>query len=289
MRNILSPLFLLLLPYSVFSQCAVNAPSSRFDIISKNSIPYLEQVDDMFERMMEVFGLDCNYYFYDDSGAPNATALTDDGNIYLGVNFLEQSFQRGAGITGVYFIMAHEMSHLWQFENPDEHLADIDGTVRYSELQADFMAGYLLAKLGVVNSYNYRQLLTQVWSMGDNNWKNSATHGTPTERIMDTHLGITNFRKSVEDAYTESLSLAPNPDRNEYVAELRFQNGAILYIRYRGAVYNGNGQQIGQITGIPDSNNYRLNFTSQGTNDIIISGQYVYTLQNVLIGKYVEY
>jgi hypothetical protein len=276
----------------LFAQCAVNSPVKELKIIPKSTIPFDYYVNRIFGQIKLTYNLDCKYFYYDDSGSPNALAYQSDRNIYLGKSFLESCFARGTNVTGMYFIIAHEMSHLWQFNHREEWLKDVDGTVRHSELQADYMAGYVLAKLGYISPFNYTQLLTEVWNQGDVSWNDPSTHGTPAERIMSTHRGLTHAVEPPEAAYSASTVIAP-PDRSKagkIVGEIKLMNNVVLYIKYGGKVLNEQKRQIGQMSGIPNSFNFRISFSTDGFYDLIISPQnLVYNLQNQLIGTYQIY
>ena len=275
-----------------FTQCAVNRPISDVSVIDKSEVSFDGSIKSLFNRIKDAYDLDCVYFYYDDSKEKNAFANPGDGNIYLGVNILNECLQNGNGYTGVYYIVAHEMSHLYQFKHPDKWLnKKIDGTERYSELQADFMAGYILGKLNYINSTNYNQLLRQVWVVGDNTggWHDPDAHGTATERISDTHLGLSHWNESCDDAFTASMQVQPPKSipMTKTVAEIDFFNNANpLYIKYGGAVYDNDNNQVGQMSTIPNTPNFIINFTKEGFNDLTVAGYNVYNSQGQAIGTY---
>lgn len=126
------------------------------------------------------------FFYYDDKDGNNAMATDEilqpngpDGTVLFGKRFFNREFIKTYGGTTIPMIMAHEYAHILDYKFGALQNA---GSKR-SELFADFMAGlYMQWRV-------YHHIITDVnaclesfRSMGDTDFGNVDTHGSPTER-----------------------------------------------------------------------------------------------------------
>lgn len=127
-------------------------------------------------------------------GQPNPNAFaTDKRHILVGVNLLElisRGLFGGQKETALLFILAHEFGHHVQFQFAQTYS---EPTRRTSELQADCIAGYILASSDqtAFSPAVYRSVHEQAGKLGDFNVLDENHHGTPAERSKAFQLGWT--------------------------------------------------------------------------------------------------
>lgn len=161
-----------------------------FDVYSNHNDEYINKVFDWSNQRLEfIFSLEVKYGYYDDGNHPNAFALSIDdseydGQAYIGFNFLEDLIDYSYNdYFSTSFVMAHEYGHIMQFKG--EYFYE---KVKYSELQADFIAGIALVHLAQnpANPKSYDEFLKVgkdfFYSIGDTDFNNTEHHGTPKER-----------------------------------------------------------------------------------------------------------
>lgn len=268
--------------------CAKVGGASNIPIISNSEVSYDNQISSTFYKIKYEFGLNCKYFYYNDAESHNAFANPDDNNIYLGVGFIKDCFTSGNGITAVRVLIAHEMSHLYQFANSGSSLLEYDNQSHYGELQADFMAGYVLTKLGYVSRNNYKVATNSIWKIGDIAWTDSDHHGSPSERTVALFAGICNSNMGTEEAYSYSYDYLPPPNGDQIgnkVGIIFMNNGKRLTLLYGGKVciiQNNQYVQVAQFTTNTDSFGFRINFSTDGWKDLIVDTQtqLVYTMTN---------
>lgn len=87
-------------------------------------------------------------------------------------------------------ILSHEWAHQVQFNNYETWYPS-GSLTRYTELEADFMAGYFMThKRGA--TYNWKRVegfFELYFQIGDCAFLNAGHHGTPLQRLAATHLG----------------------------------------------------------------------------------------------------
>jgi len=217
-----------------------------------------EQMDNriksLVSRINNVFGTRADFYFYDDADAHNASANPNDMNIYIGLHFLEETKNSSSGITGIAFLLAHELSHIYQFSTRDNNKYMEDPTVKNCELQADYLAAYVLGRLNLVTGTNYDKMLGEAVDIGDVQFNDEDHHGTYTERKAVAIWGYTYRLRGLETTYRDSYShidIRKNND-NHLVYVLKFNSGKILYVLYGGKICekddDGSYNQIAQWT-----------------------------------------
>jgi hypothetical protein len=132
------------------------------------------------------------WMFYDDTGAKNALATLEivgghgmpHGTVLFGKNLfydlLVKFKNKLAGEVALMAIAAHEWAHILQFQKNAGHF-----TWKYPELHADFMSGWYMAhrwqqQFGMID---LRPALSQMWDMGDEQFRSPQHHGTKPERF----------------------------------------------------------------------------------------------------------
>lgn len=167
---------------------------SRFRFVRSSGIPQVDQaVFGEANHLLRVTGMQPSLAFLDDRRSKNAVAFNKDviarrsshGAVALGVQLIQHLLELPTGKQQlnplcIQAVLVHEWAHIAQFAY------DIRATsVKYTELMADFMAGWYLGYKdtfvgGNVDSTPVRVCMT---SMGDTNFNNPAHHGSPSERL----------------------------------------------------------------------------------------------------------
>lgn len=189
---------LLLTGGRVSAQCTA-AGRTDVEFIDKEQVTNDAQVAQFVARLNTLYGIESEYSYYNDVRAPNCYSLPQDGQLYLGVNFIKTC---GSELELAY-VLAHQYGHLHQFIAGGTSLFGNGHSKRDGELQADFMAGYALTALGMVNATNYNTLLAKAWLIGDplGAWQNPEAHGSVKERSTATRLGVQHTADGLEPAY----------------------------------------------------------------------------------------
>lgn len=285
MKTLILLLTLVYLSLSCQAQCGSGGFAAG-PVLPNAQPPYGQAVENIVNKLNQLYGYQSSYFYYDDSANNNAYASRQDGNVYLGINFLTNAIQGPEGIPGIYCIIAHEFGHLYQYNNRQASLLGDRRGVRYGELQADFLAGYTLVQLGYISADTYQGILLHSWNAGDPTgaWRDATAHGTTTERVNDTYLGMQHGGEQLDAAYRWAYQyLPPPPDNSALRGVINLQNGLQLGILSGGVIVDSNGNQVGQMSGIPGSANFRINFSHAGTQDLIavpLTG-YVYSISNL--------
>jgi hypothetical protein len=158
------------------------------------------------------------FAYYEDGQSLNAYATQNtslartDGSVFFGLNFLKQvrTFPESPEVA-VATICAHEFGHIVQYKN---NLIPIVNrgqfTVKRSELQADYFAGYFtgLRKLEMP-TYPAAVAAMAQFRVGDNLFSDAGHHGTPEERGGAVVRGFeASFRekKTLSEAISESTN-----------------------------------------------------------------------------------
>jgi hypothetical protein len=124
---------------------------------------------------------------------PNAFA-TDRRNILVGsrmLGLIAKNAFGGKEEPALLFILAHEFGHHIQFQFAQHYASE--PTRRVAELQADCLAGYILASSAqtAFSPAVYRSAHEQAGHLGDLNFLDPQHHGTPAERSKAFQLGWT--------------------------------------------------------------------------------------------------
>lgn len=126
------------------------------------------------------------FYFYDDKNGNNAMATDEvvqaygpDGTVIFGKRLFYREFIKTYGGTTIPIIMAHEYAHIVDYKFGALQNA---GSKR-SELFADFLAGlYMQGRMYRGYFTDVNACLESFRSMGDTEFGNADTHGSPLER-----------------------------------------------------------------------------------------------------------
>jgi hypothetical protein len=146
-------------------------------------------------RLENTFGIRSEIQFLNDWQSPNAYADPSEGTVYLGVHLLESELgDSQGGPTAIVGIEAHEFAHILQ----GAHGTRLVG--RNLELQADFMAGWYLARQYKHRALKPREFARSLYDKGDWNFYSPGHHGTPRQRVAAMLAGYKSADLSVEQA-----------------------------------------------------------------------------------------
>ncbi|HYE22489.1 MAG TPA: hypothetical protein VD998_02770 [Verrucomicrobiae bacterium] len=217
----------------------------------------------LVKRINAVLGTSSEFFFYDDSDGANAYASSEDMNIYIGVNFLNSTLNSNTGMTGVAFLIGHELAHIYQFSTRHSNKFMSEETTKNCELQADFLSAYVMGKLGLITPSNYTQMLSKTMDVGDVGFGDQDHHGTPSERKNSAVSGFTFRQLSLSDVYAKSYTYCcpQADDPNRIVYTLNMYNGLTYYVIFGGALCvkrNGEFQKVAQMAA---TNNYPVTYT----------------------------
>src|SRR5205809_5667003 len=110
--------------HSLAAQCLSSreGSSQSAEISSSSGNEAIDrQIRTLVTSFNRVLSVSSKFYFYDDNAGSNAYANPEDNNIYIGTNLLEECLDGDVGMTGLAFILAHEMSHIYQFAHKDDN------------------------------------------------------------------------------------------------------------------------------------------------------------------------
>lgn len=157
------------------------------------------------------------FAYYDDSGNGNAYATprvrlkNADGTVLMGINF--QHWLRTlpeAPEVCVAGVCAHEFGHILQYRHGLLAKVNRGGTVKRSELQADYFAGYFAGKRKLERpDYPAAVIAMTQYKAGDMDFYNPRHHGTPAERGAAVVAGFEAAhvaRKNLGDAISDSTA-----------------------------------------------------------------------------------
>jgi len=146
-------------------------------------------------RLEKAFGVRSEIQFVNDSQSPNAYADPFERTVYLGVHLLKSELgDPQGGPTAIVGIEAHEFAHILQ----GSHGTRLVG--RNAELQADFMAGWYLARQYKRRALKPREFARSLYDKGDWNFYSPGHHGTPQQRVTAMLAGYKSADLSVEQA-----------------------------------------------------------------------------------------
>lgn len=196
---------------AVRSQATSNiAPAGKDDPIWKSG-------DRMFDyalaqtlgKLVAAFEVTPGFAYYDGPRSRNAFATDrielkrSDGSVFFGMNLLREVLEYPESPeVAVAAICAHEFGHIVQFKRKLFSIVDAgQDTVKRSELQADYLAGYFsgLRKLRLP-TYPAAVAALSLFKVGDKAFKDPNHHGTQEERGGAAVRGF-------EAAYREKKSL----------------------------------------------------------------------------------
>ncbi len=182
------------------AQCLSGLPSSATTLYpTTGNVAVDEALREESLSISSVFGVSPRMYLFEDGYSPNAFADPSANRVYLGKELLvSELWSMNKGGAAVAGIVAHEYAHILQGKKMSKL------SWKYRELQADFMAGYYLAKkdssyslTGASVSYFAESLFEK----GDYNFWDPKHHGTPTERVSAFLAGYKSVAMSLDDAF----------------------------------------------------------------------------------------
>ena len=160
-------------------------------------------------KLAKALDVSPGFAFYDDSDGFNAYATKlvrlngADGTVLFGQGFLRHLMRgKESPDVAVTAVCAHEFGHILQFKhNLATRVRNGDKTVKRTELQADFFAGYF-AGLRKKERPNYPAAVGALaqYNVGDNRVNSPQHHGTREERGAA-------FVRGYEVAYRDSKPL----------------------------------------------------------------------------------
>lgn len=169
--------------------------------IAAGNVVTLERYDPGFAHVTNaVFVLVQNYF--DTSDVPHlvqrrfdnpfadvgpGAACYAEGYIVLGKPYLDSIRSAPGGHLILTALLAHENAHVFQYRGGYfDQLVDQGGYfAKLLELHADYMAGAVMANMGIVMPLDPKQLQVLIWGFGDNRFDNKlGHHGTAAERAI---------------------------------------------------------------------------------------------------------
>jgi len=190
---------------------------------SASGAPAAGSGDASFDRSLGVLLADLagkfkvrpGFGYYDDSGSPNALALSasrlpaSEGTVLFGRELLSRYLKVSNGDMFIMGICAHEFAHVVQFfSGVYERLDRGQRTKKLVELHADFLSGYYIGLRKI--SYTARELvaLGRSWeSLGDSSYTDPQHHGTSEERLRAVERGYLFARERPEFGITAACEV----------------------------------------------------------------------------------
>lgn len=173
----------------------------------------LTELDNQFSVVVPVYFLNdasTNAFFTpyrfpkfiaEDGGDPGMSVT---GTIFFSVPLLVKEFYETNGSwMSVPAILAHEFAHAMQYRNN----SPLQGM--WSELHADYMAGWYIAHRGRHRVQNARQAQDSLYNKGDNNFFDADHHGTRKQRARAFYAGYM-FNATRNGRYEPSAAAAYN-------------------------------------------------------------------------------
>lgn len=146
-------------------------------------------------------------WFLDDRGSPNAYADGARNRIMLGIELLERELRRARGeLFSVSAIITHEVAHILQYQREGRNRGRYP--TKTWELQADYLAGWLMSGRGNFAYTDVRPALRTFYELGDTNFTNSNHHGTSEERLAAIEAGYRTSQMPIDRAYGSALEFA---------------------------------------------------------------------------------
>lgn len=203
---------LLLVPFLTFSQTkdAIElcyAVQQNFNQFSSNS-----EASDALNRILFVTGATPNFVIMECDKISNAVAVTYKGERYI---LYDREFlsliSRNSSSWSNLFILAHEVGHHINGHTKDIALGSILSAQeleeqRTEELEADYYAGFVLAKLGATLSET-NAAINLIGSLGDDRF---STHPDKNKRIEAITRGWNN---GVERNVSQENTLLPSEEK----------------------------------------------------------------------------
>lgn len=201
----------------------VNTLLSKY-LSPETAIALKEGVDGLIERICQELDLrdpGPAYIFIDDGDSPGFSAVDGTlpqsswpykhaGVIVLGANFAGRLATDGTTSVkgfGVAVAVAHELAHIYQFRTGSwKRLLAVEGnrSRKRAELHADFLAGWLSARIGYRALDNIDAMARRLFDLGDQEVLDPNHHGTPGQRyaamLRGFFLGASNSSLTASEA-----------------------------------------------------------------------------------------
>ena len=194
----------LTLGHSLSGQCTLGPSSSAGRMVGTTGDSEVDRLIRLEVRRAErTYGVKSAFGFYDDGLSPNANARPGtgeiDGVVSIGVTLVNEELQEpNYGPSALPGIIGHEYAHLLQFQR---------GTTLRGvelELQADFIAGWYLARQSWKRPLRLKGFASSLYAKGDWNFYSPSHHGTPDERVRAMLEGYKIAERSLDEVFEAS-------------------------------------------------------------------------------------
>ncbi|MEN9610925.1 MAG: hypothetical protein RLZZ628_1739 [Bacteroidota bacterium] len=218
-NNFLAALMVLFCIHNSYGQCFITVFGELGELKkTTGSIALDKWLNGIIRDVQQEFYTFPAFYIYDDGLNVNAYADWTDkgrGKVAFGRNLLMTHYDPDDKKSGwtIALILAHEYAHILQFQSH----CTLNG--KYRELQADFMAGFFLARQGKLSSEDVKLLLKTFYKFGDRRFWDKSHHGTPEERSFMALEGFNCGKK--EPSYINAYQSGILCVENHFIRESR--------------------------------------------------------------------
>lgn len=186
-------------------------------IIKTNNADFNRALAVALSNISRTFEVLPGFAFFDDSSSQNAYATPlvklnrTDGTVMFGMGMLNKLMQTDEHPSiAVTAVCAHEFGHILQFKHGLINEVNAgQSTVKRSELQADYLAGfYAGVKKLQTPTYAAVVFAKTMNSFGDTAFNDRGHHGTPEERAGAIRAGFNlafRERKGLDEAIQQSV------------------------------------------------------------------------------------
>ncbi|NIG56763.1 ImmA/IrrE family metallo-endopeptidase [Chitinophaga sp. Cy-1792] len=179
-----------------FAQCAVQDDGSTAVMattnkagLSSGSSETDSLISKYYDRLSTIYNVQCKVKYLPNVKNAYANNLPGDHDIYLGVPLINSILSRPNGKLMIAFLVAHELAHLYQYLDPNNKFYADDNNKNSFELQADYLAGYVLYKSGIITPSFAQDLTNTAQFLGDFGFYKISHHGSPLQRSSAVTLG----------------------------------------------------------------------------------------------------
>ena len=311
-RNGLTTLILLNFNlYQLCSQCLFNRSDTNtilFETIYRNDLPekyqnWSNRIDSLVSFLSNKYNIISEIHYLNNCNL--AEARFSEGSICIGLELMDEFIDLEGGFRKFSFIIAHEFSHLIQFKRIKENGPDVfwlfsKKSMKPIELQADFIASYLLCHHSIVNVSYYSDLYQVASKLGDYDFFEQTHHGTPKERwvaVVNGQQQCTN--EKIDDVFEISyLKIKPSLTMlhgiPELIGKLDISNLPIIYLNSDNELITVDESEgyrlIGSVMNINDSlKSFLIDLCLEYPRikvQLIVKSGRVYDSKNNFIGSY---
>lgn len=234
-------------------------------------------------------------------GVNNAFANPSDRNMYVGTAILDDFMLRKNGLIEFSFVVAHEFAHLLQFDRRDKKGLEFFWQVsslsmKPIELQADFLASYLLVHNKILDTSNCKSLYKTANSLGDYGFNRQDHHGTRLQRykaVEDAQYFST--LSYLDDVFTASSSyILPSVTFNKSVPRILgnivIQNLPTIYLTSDSELVTSKGTNYNQVGTSKGDNStigvFYLDLQGFIGETLTVKNQDVFNAAGVNVGKF---